>query len=114
MAYQMSRNLMSFYIAGFQYWDGAMALDALRAGVELELVPEPDNPHDEHAVAIFHNGIKLGYIPAELNDMISPLLVFGHASIFCAVVQQVSPERSPWHQVRVGIFVADARQAVQG
>jgi HIRAN domain len=37
---------------------------SLNTGMRLELVPEPDNPHDAAAIAITHCGHHLGYIPA--------------------------------------------------
>lgn len=107
--YEPSRHLLTFFIAGFQHWDGASVLGELKAGAQLSLVAEPDNPHDSQAVAIRYNGVKLGYVPAESNELISQLIYFGHDDVLSAVIQQVSPERSPWHQVRVGVFVTDAR-----
>ena len=50
--YEPSRSIMTFHIAGFQFWDGALVLDQLKAGIQLRLVPEFDNPHDPRAVAI--------------------------------------------------------------
>ena len=35
----------------------------VRRGTALELMPEPDNPHDDKAVAVFHGDKKIGYIP---------------------------------------------------
>lgn len=107
--YEPSRLLKSFFIAGFQYWDGASVLGEIKAGDVLALVAEPDNPHDSQAVALRYKGVKLGYVPAEENAMLASLIYFGHEKAFEAIVQQVSPDRSPWHQVRVGVFVADAR-----
>lgn len=107
--YEPSRLLKSFFIAGFQYWDGASVLGELNVGDKLALVAEPDNPHDSQAVAIRFKGVKLGYVPAEENAMLSTLIYFGHEKAFETVVQQVSLDRSPWHQVRVGVFVVDAR-----
>ena len=37
------------------------------------------------------------------------MMYYGHKDVFEARVQQVAPERSPWHQVRVGLYVVDAR-----
>lgn len=34
------------------------------------------------------------------------MMYYGHEDVFEARVQQVAPERSPWHQVRVGLYVA--------
>ena len=50
--YEPSRVLLSFYIAGFQYADGALVLGNLKAGDKLTLCAERDNPHDPEAVAI--------------------------------------------------------------
>ena len=36
----------------------------LHAGSSLNLVREPHNPHDSLAVAVYHGGHKIGYIPA--------------------------------------------------
>lgn len=33
----------------------------------FELVPEPDNPYDDHAVSVRHRGVLVGYIPREKN-----------------------------------------------
>ena len=107
--YEPSPALMSFYIAGFQHWDGALVLGELAAGMELDLVPEFDNPHDPNAIAIRRGGTKLGYVPADMNEMLATLMFYGHGDAFECVVQQVAPERSPWHQVRVGVYVSDAR-----
>ena len=107
--YEPSPVLMSFHIAGFQHWDGARVLGELAPGRTLSLVPEFDNPHDPNAIAICYGAVKLGYVPADMNEMLATLMFYGHAGVFECVVQQVAPERSPWHQVRVGIYVADAR-----
>ncbi len=107
--YEPSPVLMSFHIAGFQHWDGARVLGELTAGMELDLVPEFDNPHDPNAIAIRYGGAKLGYVPADLNEVLATLMFYGHGDVFECVVQQVAPERSPWHQVRVGVYVSDAR-----
>lgn len=31
--YEPSRNIMTFHIAGFQFWDGALVLNQLKAGM---------------------------------------------------------------------------------
>lgn len=107
--YEPSRVLSSFHIAGFQYGDGALVLSELRPGELLSLQPEPDNPHDPEAVAIYRGDVRLGYVPAGETPMLSAMLHYGHGKAFEIRIQQVAPERSPWHQVRVGLYVTDAR-----
>lgn len=37
------------------------------------------------------------------------MCIYGHAAAFEVRVLQVDPEAAPWKQVRVGVFVKDAR-----
>lgn len=100
---------LSFHIAGFQYADGALVLGDLKVGDKLKLCAERDNPHDPEAVAIYFGNTKLGYVPGNGVGPLSVMMHYGHEGVFEARVQQVAPERSPWHQVRVGLYVVDAR-----
>ena len=108
--YEPSRLIQSFFIAGFQYYDGALALSSLKPGESgLVLVPEPDNPHDPDAVDVYFDGLKLGYVPADENGIVSLMCRFGHADVFEVRVLQVKADADPWKQVRVGVYVTDAR-----
>ncbi len=104
-----SRQLYSFHIRGFQYWDGALVVDKLKVGNKLKLRIEPENPHDPHAVAVYRGSSKLGYVPADMNEALSTMLFYGHKKVFEARVMQVDPEAEPWKQVRMGIFIVDNR-----
>lgn len=46
---------------------GRYAFRRLRASDKLDLVREPENPHDSNAVAILHEGFHVGYVPARHN-----------------------------------------------
>ena len=89
--------------------DGALVLGDLKVGDKLTLCAERDNPHDPEAVAIYYGNTKLGYVPGNGVGPLSVMMHYGHEGVFEARVQQVAPERSPWHQVRVGLYVVDAR-----
>ena len=104
-----SRSVCTFHIAGFQFHDGAEALGRLRPGAALDMEPERDNPHDADAVALSFEGVKLGYVPAGENGLISVMAYYGHADAFEARVLQVDPEAVPWRQVMVGVRIVDAR-----
>ena len=54
-------------LAGFRYGEAAEVWPQLRQGDALELVPEPDNPHDPNAVRVEWRGCKLGYVPRRQN-----------------------------------------------
>lgn len=107
--YEPSRRLAAFHIRGFQHWDGALVISDMRVGDSLDLIAEMDNPYDPQAVAVYFKGVKLGYVPANENELFSTMFHFGHADAFEARVMQVDPEADPWNQVRMGIFVADVR-----
>ena len=96
--YEPSRVLLSFHIAGFQYADGALVLGDLKVGDKLTLCAERDNPHDPEAVAIYYGNTKLGYVPGNEVGPLSLMMYYGHEDVFEARVQQVAPERSPWHR----------------
>lgn len=53
-------------VAGVSYRVAALDDSAFDPGRRLALVPEPDNPHDPRAVAIFdeERTLQLGYVPA--------------------------------------------------
>src|SRR5690554_279624 len=65
-------GVFDFQITGTKYaepeaWE---ILKSLERYEELSLIAEPDNPYDESAIAIYHNDIKLGYIPkAVVSEM---------------------------------------------
>lgn len=81
----------------------------LRLAISCHCVPSAITPHDPEAVAIYYGKTKLGYVPGNEVGPLSLMMYYGHEDVFEARVQQVAPERSPWHQVRVGLYVVDAR-----
>ena len=107
--YEPSKHVESFFIAGFQHYDGALVLDKLKPGKKLKMVRDPKNPYDPNAIELRYKKVKLGYIPQKDNGLISLMSFYGHKGVFEARVQQVDPEADPWNQVRVGIYVTDAR-----
>lgn len=61
-------------VTGFQYYDGDLLWDTLQKDDILQLVPEPENQHDEQAVKVMHGGNQLGYVPRRDNTAISQML----------------------------------------
>ena len=107
--YEPLKHVKTFFVAGFQHYDGALAFDQLKVGTVLDLVPERDNPHDPDAIEVRYEDIKLGYVPHADNALLSVMAFYGHADVFEARILQVAPEADPWQQVRVGIYVTDKR-----
>lgn len=54
-------------LAGFRYAEAAAVWPLMREGDALELVREPENPHDAGAVRVEWRGHKLGYVPRREN-----------------------------------------------
>jgi hypothetical protein len=55
-------------VAGVSYRMEALQDEAFAPGRRLALVPEPENEHDPHAVAIWDSNrrVQAGYVPAEI------------------------------------------------
>jgi hypothetical protein len=55
-------------VAGVSYRLDALQDDAFAPGRRLTLVPEPENEHDPHAIAVWDEGRRLqaGYVPADV------------------------------------------------
>jgi hypothetical protein len=55
-------------VAGSSYRVDALQDEAFTPGRKLALVPEPDNEHDPHAIAIWDEERRLqaGYVPADV------------------------------------------------
>lgn len=49
----------------------------LQAHTPLELVPEPENPKDQHALKVCVDDLHLGYIPALASQVIARLIKLG-------------------------------------
>lgn len=54
-------------LAGYQHHAASRVFTELRVGDRLELVREPDNPHDANAIRVEWRGHKLGYVPRADN-----------------------------------------------
>ena len=85
--YEPSRNIISFFISGFQHYDGALVVRKMNPGDVLALEAQPDNPYDHDAVAIKRKDVMLGYVPAKDNALLSLMIHYGHADAFeCRVL----------------------------
>lgn len=111
--YEPSRHFMDFHVTGFAYYDGLEVIGKLKLGKVVDLVVEPDNPHDPEAVAIYYRGTKLGYAPQGKNTLLSTFLYFGHENLFEARIQAVNLESHPERQFRVVVKVKDMRNFPQ-
>ncbi len=90
-------------LAGFQYHGAAIHWDALREGDPLQLVREPDNPHDPRAVRVEWRGIMLGYLPRAENREVAREMDRG--TPLSARIGKLSDDPNPWKRLRVDVLV---------
>lgn len=94
--------LLQCFVRGFQYYAGPRLLDVMHEGSLLELVREPENLHDPCAIALHFNRQKIGFIPAESNEILSRLLDSGLVEIV-AEITHLEKEAATWENVHVAI-----------
>jgi len=69
-------------------------------GAAFDLRPEPSNPHDPHAIAVFSaSGIQVGYLPAERAPYIAARLARGDE--VRAIFQALTPTGA-FARIRIG------------
>lgn len=90
-------------LAGFQFHDGKRLWTQLNVGDALELVREPDNPYDRHAVRVEWRGHKLGYVPRLENKAVARQLDYGNR--LAARITRLTRHRDPWKRVELEIFL---------
>lgn len=107
--YTPSKQLLDFPVAGFSYWDGIDVFNQLKVGCIVKMIVEPDNPYDPDAVALYFDGTKIGYVPADQNAWLHRMLYFGHDDDFEARISSINPQAHLERQVRVRVSVLDVR-----
>ena len=83
MGRTMTQVIKKFSVAGTSFRDATALLQRLQPKHALILRREPENKHDENAVAVYRHDKKLGYLPRGLAAKIAALLDFG-VEIKCA------------------------------
>ncbi len=90
-------------LAGFQYYEGKGVWDMMRAGDNLKLVREPQNPHDANAVRVEWRGQPLGYVPRRENGDVARQMDRG-VPVKARIVQ-LREARNPWQRVEFEVYV---------
>lgn len=90
-------------LAGFQYHAGGALWEQLRAGDTLNLVREPDNPHDANAVRVEWRGQMLGYLPRLENRTVAAEIDRGGRVE--ARIARLTRDRNPWRRLLIEVFV---------
>jgi HIRAN domain len=64
-----------FNVAGTSHRQGALQGPAFVPGEPVKLIPEPDNPYDHNAVAVWDTNLRkhIGYVPKDLAPAIGSI-----------------------------------------
>lgn len=91
-------RLLIAAVAGYAYYAGAQLEDGLAVGEPLQLVREPENPHDCRAVRLDWRGHPLGYVPRAQNAHIAALLDAGEC-LSASIVEISGGCEGTWERV---------------
>lgn len=96
----MQVELAKVFIAGLQYSE-AKTLH-LYSGEYLYLQKEPNNPHDPYAIAIYKEGLKIGYIPRPINQEL-----YNKVDELEIMVEEFYADAPPWERIIVSILLQE-------
>lgn len=97
--------VLECHVAGTSYLDLKEVEPSLAVDDKFFLLREPDNPHDNFAVAIYTSQkVKLGFLPMNKNESVARLLDAGKL-IFAVLVSKEWQEE--WLKLSVKVFYLD-------
>jgi len=97
--------LLEIVVAGTSYCQEIEIIeDKIVAEKVLILKRDPTNEYDEFAIAIYCDGIRIGFVPAEMNMICSRLMDAGKA-FFCRVVSK--SWKNNWLKIHANIYMVE-------
>lgn len=108
----------TFLVSGVRHADGLLGggLDETMVGLEpgtpVELVPEPNNPHNPRALQLVHESTVIGWIPDYLVDEVHGCFDAGRP--IAVTIERANGPEVPWHvRVQCRLTVAAAGDALR-
>lgn len=101
--------LLHCFIAGLQYYDVLEIWKELKIGELLELIPEPENRYDKHAVMVTYKGKQLGYLPRSENRHIAKILNAG-LNPYEARIQSLYQDNPMYERVEICLKVKQQKK----
>jgi hypothetical protein len=95
--------VQSSALAGYRYAEAAEVWPHLATGEPLDLVREPDNPHDANAVRVEWRGRKLGYVPRSENGALAWAMDRGES--LRARVSRLAEHRNPRRRIEFEVYI---------
>ncbi len=96
--------LLQCFVRGFRFYNSETMLNAMKEGDMLELVREPDNTYDNCAIALHYNRQKIGFVPAESNEVLSRLMDAKVVELQ-AEITHIEIKAQAWENVHIAIYV---------
>ncbi len=90
-------------LAGFRYGEGTELWSRMQVGDALELLREPDNPHDANAVRVEWRGRKLGYVPRRQNA--APAWGLDRGAPLRARISRLQAHPNPAKRIEFEIYI---------
>ena len=89
-------------LAGSQYYAVGEQWQQMKVGDPLDLIREPDNRHDKHAIRVEWRGHKLGYVPRAENRVVAAAMDQGDKLV--ARIAKLTEHANPWRRVEFEVF----------
>ncbi|MDD5328430.1 MAG: HIRAN domain-containing protein [Sulfuricella sp.] len=90
-------------LAGFRYYEGKRLWKEMKVGDPLQLIREPSNPYDAHAVRVEWNAHKLGYVPRADNEALARFMDRGSKAE--ARITRLKKSRNPWQRIEFEVYL---------
>jgi hypothetical protein len=90
-------------LAGSQYYAVGEQWRQMAVGDRLDLIREPDNHRDRHAIRVEWHGYKLGYVPRAENRALAAAMDQGDKLM--ARIAKLTEHANPWRRVEFEVFV---------
>ena len=98
--------LLDIVVAGTSYCKRIdKVYPKLEKGLVLHMLRHPKNKYDEHAIGIYFDKIRIGWVPRELNLIISRLMDAGKA-FFCRI-EKVTLVDDYWVKIDAKIYMIE-------
>jgi hypothetical protein len=59
-------------VSGVAFHDDVLQMPQFRAGQSITIKPEPTNPRDRNALAVFGGRLRVGYLPVAIAEVLAP------------------------------------------
>lgn len=95
-------RLATFFITGFQYYDGRDVEHLLETEMPILLNRQPHNKYDKNAIEVYSGEAKLGFIPRSDNKVIAEIMDQGIE--VKGKITELNPDAIPFGNVKAEIW----------